>query len=94
MLLTGIQVAPAGQPMPQPANGGVNGALTAAQMQQQFAVAGAPVQPSLAGYPAHALGGGTVAAMPNQHSIDATLSQAYSGIAQYTGTCRPCLVCN
>ncbi|XP_067946730.1 CUGBP Elav-like family member 2 isoform X2 [Watersipora subatra] len=80
---TGIPVAPVAQAAPQPAAGG---ALTPAQMQQQFNLAGAPVQPPLAGYPAHTLGGGPISALQTQHSIDATLAQAYSGLTQYAAS--------
>lgn len=105
VLILGFQGIPAGQPTPHPptsmatANGG--GSLTAAaHAQQQYnaaaaAAAAAAGQPSIAGYPSHALGGGTgtIAALqgaqPLVHStnpaIEAALTQAYNGIAQYTG---------
>lgn len=95
-------VAAAGQQaVALPGAGVAANAAAAAHIQQQVNVAASvsPQQPSIAAYPAgHALGGGVTAAasvaalqtaqpsLSSNAAIDAALTQAYSGIAQYTGT--------
>ncbi|KAF6039408.1 Celf2 [Bugula neritina] len=95
-------VAAAGQQaVALPGAGVAANAAAAAHIQQQVNVAASvsPQQPSIAAYPAgHALGGGVTAAasvaalqtaqpsLSSNAAIDAALTQAYSGIAQYTAS--------
>lgn len=94
VLLSGLPAAPNQSQVPTTsmAGGSLNAAATAILSGSGLTN---PVSVAAAGYNAaggHALGGGHIAlpATAQPHSlnpaIDATLSQAYSGIAQYTGT--------